>query len=566
MSNVAVSTPPDHPLQQARALSKNLPDAGLLGLDHYSRKLPKWRYRLRQSLLPIVRWETPYLAKVQQTCRTPFLDSYFAMTANLGTHTFFMAALPVCFWCGYTGVGRALVHMLALGVFLSGWIKDLVCLPRPLSPPLQRITMSGSAALEYGFPSTHSTNAVSVAFYFLYQLHTSAYEVAEPQRTLGLCLGYFYAISIVLGRMYCGMHGFFDVIVGSTLGALIAVLQLAYGTSFDDWIAAGSWTHPAIVFAIVLLAVRFHPEPADNCPCYDDSVAFAAVVLGCQLGHWHFAGTSVAMVGEAPATVFFSLEKLGWFKTLARVVGGVVIVFLWRAMMKPLLLRYLPPLFRFLETSGATLPRRFFTRASEYKRVPPLRQDDNVIPSASDIPGMLSNLRHPRKRGISVGPQSEADAREFIANRERKRRESRSSADGNDSRPQLIKPSGGSLELESTKQKRREDELDSFGVATPLATPGQKGDLLRPNPFTALPLTPPASDSGNGSDMGREDKEDREDAEQDHQMFLALAKPRVRYDVEVVTKLVIYAGIAWLAVEGNPLLFEFTGVGKRSVL
>ncbi|CAD0025703.1 unnamed protein product [Aureobasidium pullulans] len=202
--------------------------------------------------------------------------------------------------------------------------------------------MSGSAALEYGFPSTHSTNAVSVAFYFLYQLHTSTDDVASPQRLVGLCLGYFYAISIVLGRMYCGMHGFFDVIVGSTLGALIAVVQLAYGTSFDDWIAAGSWTHPALVFLIVLLAVRFHPEPADNCPCYDDSVAFAAVVLGCQLGHWHFAGTSIAVVGEPPATVFFSLAKLGWLKTLARVVGGVVIVFLWRATMKPLLLRCLP--------------------------------------------------------------------------------------------------------------------------------------------------------------------------------------------------------------------------------
>lgn len=253
--------------------------------------------------------------------------------------------------------------MLALGVFLSGWIKDLVCLPRPLSPPLQRITMSGSAALEYGFPSTHSTNAVSVALYFLYQLHTSADETASAQRIFGLCLGYFYAISIVLGRMYCGMHGFFDVIVGSALGALIAVVQLAYGTAFDNWIAEGSWTHPAIVFLIVLLAVRFHPEPADNCPCYDDSVAFAAVVLGCQLGHWHFAGTSISVAGEAPATVFFSLEKLGWFKTLARVVGGVVIVFVWRATMKPLLLKFLPPLFRSLETAGATLPRRFFTRA-----------------------------------------------------------------------------------------------------------------------------------------------------------------------------------------------------------
>jgi hypothetical protein len=181
--------------------------------------------------------------------------------------------------------------------------------------------------------------------------------------------------------------------------------------------------------------------------------------------------------------------------------------------------------------------------------VPPLRQDDNVIPSASDIPGMLSNLRHPRKRGISIGPQSEADAREYIANRERKRRESRSSTDGNESRPQLVKPPGGSFyisnlkeELDATKQRSYENGSGPFGVATPLATPGQKGDLLKPDPFNALPLTPPASDCGNGSDAGREDKEESEDAEQDHKMFLALAKPRVRYDVEVVTKLVIYAG------------------------
>lgn len=223
--------------------------------------------------------------------------------------------------------------------------------------------MSGSAALEYGFPSTHSTNAISVAFYFLYQLHTSTDEVSTPQKIIFLFIGYAYAVSIVLGRMYCGMHGFFDVIVGSSLGFALAFLQLAYGTAFDDWIAAESWTHPALAIIIVLLAVRFHPEPADNCPCFDDSVAFAGVVLGCQIGHWHFASTSFAVPGDVPATVFFNLEQLGWFKTTARIVGGVVIVFLWRATMKPILLRYLPPIFRFAETIGVSLPRRFFTRA-----------------------------------------------------------------------------------------------------------------------------------------------------------------------------------------------------------
>jgi hypothetical protein len=51
--------------------------------------------------------ETPYLALLQETLRTPALDSYFAFTANLGTHTFFMVMLPILFWCGYTNVGRA---------------------------------------------------------------------------------------------------------------------------------------------------------------------------------------------------------------------------------------------------------------------------------------------------------------------------------------------------------------------------------------------------------------------------------------------------------------------------
>jgi hypothetical protein len=46
---------------------------------------------------------------MQDTIRSPALDSYFAYTANLGTHTFFMIFLPIQFWCGYTSVGRAYV-------------------------------------------------------------------------------------------------------------------------------------------------------------------------------------------------------------------------------------------------------------------------------------------------------------------------------------------------------------------------------------------------------------------------------------------------------------------------
>lgn len=253
--------------------------------------------------------------------------------------------------------------MLALGVYWSGFLKDMLCLPRPLSPPMTRITMSGSAALEYGFPSTHSTNAVSVAVYFLHQLHTSPDDFSSTSRLAFLCLGYVYAVSIILGRMYCGMHGFFDVIVGTIIGLAFAVLQLAFGEPFDEWVASGSWVNPMIVVFFLLLAVRFHPEPADNCPCYDDSVSFAGVMVGIEVAHWHFATTSYTDPNGPPGTVYFSLEQLGWVKTILRIVGGIVIVFLWRAAMKPILLRYLPPIFRIVEKVGWTLPRRFFTRA-----------------------------------------------------------------------------------------------------------------------------------------------------------------------------------------------------------
>ena len=72
-------------------------------------RLPTWRYTIRQWLLPIVRIETPYVAWLQEYMRSPALDTYFAMSANLGTHTCFMVVLPMLYWCGSPFLGNAYV-------------------------------------------------------------------------------------------------------------------------------------------------------------------------------------------------------------------------------------------------------------------------------------------------------------------------------------------------------------------------------------------------------------------------------------------------------------------------
>lgn len=253
--------------------------------------------------------------------------------------------------------------MLASGVFVSGWIKDLVCLPRPLSPPLQRITMSHSAALEYGFPSTHSTNAVSVAVYLIYGIQTGLTPVSDQFKVPAIAACYLYAISIITGRIYCGMHGFFDVVVGSALGAILAGLQIYFEPSFDAMIARGDWTVLLIVTMFIVLAVRFHPEPADNCPCFDDSVSFAGVNIGIEVAHAHFSNTSFAWSEPVAGTVPFDLYRVGIIRTILRLIVGVVMIFIWRAVAKPTLLKGLPPLFRQIEYVGLSLPRRFFKRA-----------------------------------------------------------------------------------------------------------------------------------------------------------------------------------------------------------
>lgn len=194
-------------------------------------------------------------------------------------------------------------------------------LPRPLSPPLHRITMSGSAALEYGFPSTHSTNAVSVALYGLLALNDSP-SVPSHVRVGLQSLAAVYTFSIIFGRLYCGMHGFLDVIVGITLGAFLAVVQWVFRHDIDAYVFGDSFV-PILTIAIgILVLVRIHPEPADACPCFDDGVAFAAVIFGVELGNWHYSKTVWSWNEPSLGTVPYEYQQLGLVKSFLRVIVG----------------------------------------------------------------------------------------------------------------------------------------------------------------------------------------------------------------------------------------------------
>lgn len=75
---------------------------------------------------------------------------------------------------------------------------------------------------------------------------------------------------------FAGSRGFI-VHLGKGLGS---------GAWIDNWARTGGWEVPLILIPLCLLAINQHPQPVDDCPCFEDAIAFGAVVLGAVVGQW----------------------------------------------------------------------------------------------------------------------------------------------------------------------------------------------------------------------------------------------------------------------------------------
>lgn len=502
-------------------------DAGNRPLDHYKSRLPPLRNKLRNAILPIVRWETPYLAAIQKRLRNPALDIFFALSANLGTHTCYVVMLPIAFWYGYSHFGRELVFVLAFGVYITNFIKDLLCLPRPLSPPLHRLTMSGSAALEYGFPSTHTANAVSVSLLVAQVLVNSRETFTSSTNYFLLhALNLFYVFTIVAGRIYCGMHGFLDVIGGLVIGIALWWVRFLYGDAMDAIILSSGYKALWII-PVVIALVRIHPEPVDDCPCFDDGVAFLGVVAGCVVGEWHFTSTVYAAKNTSYQTIPFSYSQVGLLGALLRFLIGIILISVWRPVIKRALHEALPPLYRFLEKCGVSMPRRFFMPASQYQGVPSSLPDTTLF-EPEKITSLFGKMRR-AGRADSVGPQSTADVYESIAYREYQKQ--KFAADVNHR-----KPSSG-----TSNSSEKDGGLSSGTFRNDYYSTSEAHSWYNPK-----------SDTNSHTTCAQEVQED--------ELMSQIVIPRTRYDVEVVTKLIVYSGIGLIAVDLCGAIFVTLGI------
>ena len=128
---------------------------------------------------------------------------------------------------------------------------------------MYHLSAVGFHHLEYGFPSTHSTNSTSIALYIHTLIYRSYLSGTISSTTLYLfqAMIAWYTFSIVFGRLYCGMHSFSDCTVGVALGATIWALYWATEDIIENWIATSGWPGKLFMHVSNLKLLTFSLAP-----------------------------------------------------------------------------------------------------------------------------------------------------------------------------------------------------------------------------------------------------------------------------------------------------------------
>ncbi|KAH9164543.1 hypothetical protein EDB89DRAFT_408390 [Lactarius sanguifluus] len=158
--------------------------AGRLPEEIYASTSPSWRAALRRQYVAEVEWESEIIAQWQ--VRSLFLPSSGDTVPGTDTmaghvlfahvdarYTYLLSHVSPRVFFGHDDLGRGLCYALVFGIYMSSYLKDLVCSPQPYAPPVVRLTV-GNHHLEYSLPSTHPTNSTSMALFpgaHVYDIH-----------------------------------------------------------------------------------------------------------------------------------------------------------------------------------------------------------------------------------------------------------------------------------------------------------------------------------------------------------------------------------------------------------
>ena len=126
------------------------------------------------------------------------------------TPQWYLVTLPIMYWNLEPTLAIQLAYVVNLGLICGNMVKDMLALPRPASPPVWRpeymVKMDSTSMQDYGFPSTHTMNAITNPGYVFLYCQTLGY-LTGPSGIAGLSRSFIAAaawtcwtVSMILSR------------------------------------------------------------------------------------------------------------------------------------------------------------------------------------------------------------------------------------------------------------------------------------------------------------------------------------------------------------------------------
>jgi sphingosine-1-phosphate phosphatase 1 len=267
----------------------------------------------------------------------------FRFGAALGNEVTFATLLPFLFWSFDDQLARHEILVWAVVAYVGQFIKDLLRLPRPKSPPV--VHLEDHYINEYGLPSTHTMSAITLSIYLFYFLYT---RYAFPL-WIGVTCSLIWITIVCASRPYLGVHSFIDVYSGMIIGGSLMWLCFPL-CKYLDWflVTYDSGFKFTTVIGISLIMVLIYPKSKEWTSGYGDTCRILGACTGAILGVT-LLEPSMLHTDTLRRPIFFPNTVSALAVVFFRAIVGYVVILITKTVVKEIMYVLVP---RFLASTG----------------------------------------------------------------------------------------------------------------------------------------------------------------------------------------------------------------------
>jgi len=266
---------------------------------------------------------------VEYRIENSFWYILFLLGSQLGDETGGALLFSFWFWNVDGSVGRRMIFVWNVIMYIGCGLKDIVRWDRPQMPHV--VQMEKQSSLEYGMPSTHSMVGLAVPV-TLFVFSTNNQEDIPLIAVIIICS--IWCFLVCTSRLYLGMHSLADIFVGLLISGSLLPILLPLGDKVDNFLLTSSYA-PLISGGLSIVAVLLSPKSDKWTPARGISTCCLGCYLGVNIGLWTNVQLGIIQLGADRPEIYQWSYGLILIRSL---IGGVIGV-VTRSIVKPSLIR-----------------------------------------------------------------------------------------------------------------------------------------------------------------------------------------------------------------------------------